>query len=121
MKVEDRFLRYVTYDTQSDETSPACPSTPGQLALAKALAEEMRAMGVQDARVDENGYVYGHLAGNTQQPLPAIGLIAHMDTAQEVSGKNVKPQVFQNYQGGVLELGHGYVLNPEEHPALLST
>lgn len=120
MKVEDRFLRYVTYDTQSEETSPACPSTPGQLVLAKALVEEMRAMGIQNARVDENGYVYGRLGGNTQQPLPAIGLIAHMDTAQEVSGKNVNPQVFRNYQGGVLELGQGYFLNPEEHPALLS-
>lgn len=121
MKVEDRFLHYVTYDTQSNEASPDCPSTPGQKLLAQALVKEMQSMGIADAQMDENGYVYGHLAANVQQPVPAIGLIAHMDTAQEVSGRDVTPKVFRNYQGEVLKLGHGYTLEPGEQPMLLST
>lgn len=120
MKVEDRFLHYVTYDTQSNEASPDCPSTPGQKLLAQALVKEMQSMGIADAQMDENGYVYGHLAANVQQPVPAIGLIAHMDTAQEVSGRDVTPKVFRNYQGEVLKLGHGYTLEPGEQPMLLS-
>lgn len=120
MKVEDRFLHYVTYDTQSDEASSQCPSTPGQKLLAQALVQEMQSIGISDAQMDENGYVYGHLAANVQKTVPAIGLIAHMDTAQEVSGRNVTPKVFRNYQGEALNLGHGVTLEPGEHPVLLS-
>ncbi|MFR3880879.1 MAG: peptidase T, partial [Oscillospiraceae bacterium] len=86
--VVERFLRYVTFDTQSDEESDTCPSTEKQKALAAALVEEMRGMGIADARMDENGYVYGTVPGDPE--LPTIGLIAHMDTAPDASGANIK-------------------------------
>ncbi len=92
-----RFLRYVTFDTGSDEYTGSFPSTPGQLVLAKALVEEMKAMGIRDARMDEKGYVYGTVPGNPE--LPTIGLIAHMDTSKDVSGANVKAKVVE-YGGG---------------------
>lgn len=120
MKVENRFLNYVTYDTQSDENSPSCPSTPGQKVFGQALVKEMLAMGIADARMDENGYVYGSVPANIQEKVPAIGLIAHMDTALEVSGKDVKPQVVSSYNGEVIRLGHGYCLDPKDFPVLLS-
>ena len=95
--VSSRFLRYVSFDTQSDEFSETCPSTAKQLVLGKALVEEMLAMGIKDAHMDENGYVYGTVPGDPA--LPAIGLIAHMDTAPDCSGANVKAQVIA-YEGG---------------------
>ena len=82
--VVDRFLKYVSFDTQSDETSETCPSTMKQKDLGAALVEEMKAMGIQDARMDENGYVYGTVPGDPA--LPTIGLIAHMDTSPDASG-----------------------------------
>ena len=95
--VSKRFLRYVTFDTTSDEFSENCPSTPNQLTLGKALVEEMLSMGIVDARMDENGYIYGTVPGDPN--LPAIGLIAHMDTSPACSGKDIKAQVVQ-YSGG---------------------
>ncbi len=80
MTATERFLNYVTYDTASDENSPTCPSTEKQRVLARALAEEMKGLGIDDARVDEHGYVYGSIPENAPG-LPAIGLIAHMDVA----------------------------------------
>ena len=102
--VSSRFLRYVSFDTQSDEFSETCPSTAKQLALGKALVKEMLAMGIQDAYMDENGYVYGTVPGDPS--LPTIGLIAHMDTAPDCSGANVKARVV-TYEGGDI------LLNPE--------
>ena len=95
--VVERFLRYVTFDTQSDEESDTCPSTEKQKALAAALVEEMRGMGIADARMDENGYVYGTVPGDPE--LPTIGLIAHMDTAPDAPGANIKAKVVA-YDGG---------------------
>ena len=86
--VTERFLRYVSLDTQSDEFSETCPSTEKQKALGALLVEEMRAMGIADARMDEHGYVYGTVPGDPS--LPTIGLIAHMDTSPDISGANVK-------------------------------
>ena len=103
--VSSRFLRYVSFDTQSDEFSETCPSTAKQLDLGKALVEEMLAMGIQDAHMDKNGYVYGTVPGDPN--LPTIGLIAHMDTAPDCSGANVKAQVVA-YEGGDV------LLNPEK-------
>lgn len=90
-KVEERFLRYVKFDTQSDENSETCPSSEKQKILGAALVEEMLEMGIVDACMDENGYVYGTVPGDPQ--LPVIGLIAHMDTSPDASGANVKPKI----------------------------
>ena len=95
--VTERFLKYVTFDTQSDEFSETCPSTDKQRVFAAALVEEMLAMGIRDAHMDENGYVYGTVPGDPS--LPTIGLIAHMDTSPDASGANVKARVVE-YNGG---------------------
>ncbi len=95
--VVERFLRYVSMETTSCEDNPTCPSTPGQRVLGKALVEEMKQMGIADARMDENGYVYGTVPGDPR--LPAIGLIAHMDTAPDASGANIKARIVP-YEGG---------------------
>ena len=103
--VSERFLRYVGYHTTSDEFSETCPSTSRQKLLGAALVEEMLAMGIKDAHMDEHGYVYGTVPGD--QSLPTIGLIAHMDTAPDMSGENVKAKIVE-YQGGDI------LLNPEQ-------
>ena len=95
--VVDRFLKYVSFDTQSDENSETCPSTMKQKDLGAALVEEMLAMGIADARMDNNGYVYGTVPGDPS--LPTIGLIAHMDTSPDASGANVKAKIVE-YNGG---------------------
>lgn len=100
----DRFLKYVTYDTQSDEEVTAFPSTEKQKVLAADLAAELKAMGLKDAHMDENGYVMATLPSNSAKDVPAIGFIAHMDTSPAVSGANVKPVVHKNYQGGDIRL-----------------
>ncbi|WP_322863796.1 peptidase T [Aeromonas allosaccharophila] len=101
----ERFLRYVTFHTRSDETNPACPSSEGQLIFARALQEEMKALGLTQVTLDEHGYLTGCLPGN-QPDAPAIGLIAHMDTA-DYEAEQVKPQIIENYQGGDICLGKG--------------
>ncbi len=103
--VSQRFLRYVTFDTQSDEFSESCPSTQKQLALGNALVEEMQAMGISDVHMDANGYIYGTVPGDPS--LPTIGLIAHMDTSPSYSGAGVKAQTVL-YEGGDI------LLNPQE-------
>ena len=95
--VQERFLRYVRFDTTSDEFSETCPSTSKQKVLGQALVEEMLSMGIADARMDENGYVYGTVPGDPN--LPTIGLIAHMDTAPDASGANIQAKVIP-YEGG---------------------
>ena len=98
--VAERFLRYVSFDTMSDEFSETCPSTAKQLALGKALVEEMLAMGIKDAYMDNNGYIYGTVPGD--QELPTIGLVAHMDTSPSCSGANVKAQTVLYHGGDIL-------------------
>ena len=95
--VQDRFLRYVSFDTQSDEFSETCPSTAKQKLLGAALVEEMKQMGITDARMDEHGYVYGTVPGDPR--LPTIGLIAHMDTSPDASGADIKAKIVE-YTGG---------------------
>ncbi len=103
--VLDRFLRYVRYDTQASETSTTYPSTPGQLVLLRDLADELRAMGVADAAVDEHGYVMATIpATTTKVNVPVIGVIAHVDTSPEMSGANVRPIVHRAYDGRDLVL-----------------
>lgn len=117
MTVSERFLKYVSYNTRSDEESETCPSTKGQLTLGKALVEEMLAMGIQDAYMDEDGYVYGTVPGDPR--LPTIGLIAHMDTSPDASGENVKPRVVV-YEGGDICLNEekGIYLCPSDYESL---
>ena len=115
--VVERFLRYVSYETTSDEFSETCPSTPGQKVLGAALAEEMKAMGIMDAHMDENGYVYGTVPGDPT--LPTIGLIAHMDTAPDASGKNIRARVVE-YNGGdvLLNAEKGIYLREKDYESL---
>ncbi|MGB5803741.1 MAG: peptidase T [Vibrio anguillarum] len=115
----ERFLRYVSFDTQSHPASRRCPSSVGQMTFAHTLHEELIALGLTDATVDEHGYVMAKLQSNVDDPVPAIGFIAHMDTAPDASGKHVKPQIVENYQGGDIALGKGdEVLSPIQYPDL---
>lgn len=118
MSVLDRFLRYVSYDTQSDPYSDAHPSTAKQKVLGEALAAELAQMGLQNAHMDENGYVYAHLPATPGcEGTPCMGLIAHMDTASGASGANVKPQIVR-YEGGDIPLGHGEVMRAADYDCL---
>lgn len=119
--VTDRFLRYVVIDTQSDARSPTQPSTEKQKNLGRLLAEELLAIGVTDAHLDEHGYVYGTIPATTSKNnVPVICFTAHMDTAPDFSGTGVKPQVVKNYQGGDIQLvgDRTQVIRVSEHPVL---
>ena len=113
--VSERFLRYVSFDTQSDECSETCPSTEKQKTLGQQLVKEMQAMGICDARMDENGYVYGTVPGDPS--FPAIGLIAHMDTSPDISGANVCPKIVK-YEGGDISLNDHTVMREADFPSL---
>jgi tripeptide aminopeptidase len=113
-----RFTRYVQIDTQSRPDRERCPSTPGQLELARVLVEDLQAIGLSDAAVDENGYVYATLPATVPET-PVIGLLAHMDTSPDASGAGVRPIVHRDYDGGVIELPHGGTrLDPATMPDL---
>ena len=115
--VVDRFLKYVSFDTQSDENSETCPSTAKQKLLGAALVEEMLAMGIADARMDENGYVYGTVPGDPS--LPTIGLIAHMDTSPDASGCDVKAKIVEYHGGDVcLNEEKGIFLKEKDYESL---
>lgn len=115
----ERFFRYVQIDTQSNGSVATCPSTSGQLDLANQLKTEMEALGLADVSLDEHGYLMARLPSNTTADVPAIGFIAHMDTAPDASGLNVRPQIVENYQGGDIALGKGdEVLSPFQYPDL---
>ena len=115
--VVERFLRYVSYETTSDEFSETCPSTPKQRLLGQQLVKEMLEMGIEDARIDENGYVYGSIPGDPA--LPVIGLIAHMDTAPDASGANIRAKIVP-FDGSDICLNEeqGIYLRESEYPAL---
>ena len=115
MTVSERFLKYVSFDTQSDEASESCPSTAKQKLLGAALVEEMKAMGIADAYMDADGYVYGTVPGTPGAPV--IGLIAHMDTSPDCSGANVRPRIVE-YSGGNIRLNDTDVLSPADFPRL---
>ena len=115
MRAYERFLNYIQYDTASDADSPTCPSTEKQLALGRALAGEMKAMGIADARIDEYGYVYGSIPANTEG-LPSIGLIAHMDVVDCVPSAPMNASIIEDYDGGPVTLKNGLVLDPAVFP-----
>lgn len=115
--VTERFLEYVSFDTQSDEFSETCPSSDKQKALAKFLVAQMQQMGIADARMDENGYVYGTVPGDPR--LPTIGLIAHMDTSPDASGANIQARIVEYHGGDVcLNEEKGIFLRESDYPSL---
>lgn len=120
--VLDRFLRYVVIDTQSDPRSTAQPTTEKQKDLSRLLVEELKAIGVSDAHLDEHGYVYGTIPSNTEKTVPVICFCSHVDTAPDFSGTGVKPRLIRNYQGGDIPLpaDAARVIRVSEHPELLN-
>jgi tripeptide aminopeptidase len=119
--VVERFLNYVKIDTQSDPNSPTCPSTEKQKDLGRVLVQELIAMGITDAHLDEYGYVYATIESNTTKNVPVICFCSHMDTSPDCSGKNVNPQVYKNYDGKDIVLINDttQVIKVSEHPSLL--
>jgi tripeptide aminopeptidase len=118
--VTERFLRYVTIDTQSDPESPTCPSTEKQKDLGRLLVSELQALGLADAHLDENGYVYATIPATTSKKVPVICFCSHMDTSPDCAGANVKPQVVRDYRGGDITLpaDPSQIIRVAEHPAL---
>ena len=121
MALVERFLKYVSFDTQSSEETEVTPSTPGQMVFAKYLKEELESLGLEDITLDEHGYLFATLPANIDKPVPTIGFIAHMDTSPDMSGKDVSPRIVQNYDGSdiVLCAGENVVLSPSQFPELL--
>ncbi|WP_210364017.1 peptidase T [Bacillus sp. REN3] len=119
-EIIERFTTYVKVDTQSNEDSSTCPSTEGQLTLANMLVEELKTIGMEDVTMDENGYVMATLPANTEKDVPTIGFLAHVDTATDFTGKNVNPQVVENYDGEPLLLNKelNILLSPADFPEL---
>ena len=119
MNVTDRFLKYVKFDTKSDENTGVTPSTPGQMVFAKYLKEELEALGLTEITLDDNAYLMATLPANTDEEIPTIGFIAHLDTSPDMSGENVNPQMV-DYKGGDITLNadKGIVLSPSQFPEL---
>lgn len=116
----DRLLKYVKFDTESDENSGTTPSTKKQLALAEELKNELLQLGLKDAEVDSNGYVMATLESNIDKKVKTIGFIAHMDTSPDMSGKDVKPKFVENYDGKDIKLNDNVILSPKDFPELLN-
>ena len=120
MDIAERFINYTKFDTQSAEDSQTVPSTPKQLIFAQYLKKELEDEGLKDVEMDEMGYIYATLPGNTDKDVPTIGFIAHYDTALDASGANIKARVVSNYDGGDIELSPGIVSSPKKFPELLA-
>ena len=122
MNIEERFLKYISFDTQSDPHSTTTPSSMKQLELGKYLVEEMKKIGIEDAHLDQSGIVYGTIPARGEHHGPVIGFVAHMDTSPDASGQNVKPQVIRDYQGDTICLNQEkkLYLDPHEFPELLN-
>lgn len=122
MALVERFLKYVSFDTQSSEETEVTPSTPGQMVFARYLKEELESLGLEDITLDEHGYLFATLPANIDKPVPTIGFIAHMDTSPDMSGKDVSPRIVQNYDGSDIVLceEEKVVLSPEQFPELLA-
>lgn len=118
--VVEKFMKYVKFDTKSDDSSNTTPTTKGQLVLGEELTKELKAIGMQDVSMDENGYVMATLPSNVNKEVPTIGFIAHIDTSPDMSGTNVNPQFVENYDGGdiVLNAEQNIVLSPKDSPEL---
>ena len=121
MTLVERFLKYVSFDTQSSEETNVTPSTPGQMVFAKYLKEELEALGLQEITLDDNGYLFATLPANTDKEVPVVGFIAHMDTSPDMSGANVSPRIVKDYDGKDIVLceEENIVLSPVQFPELL--
>ena len=119
MKIEDRFINYTKFDTQSAEDSDTVPSTSKQLIFAKYLKEELEKEGLEDVEMDDMGYIYATLPANTKKKVPTIGFISHYDTALDASGANIKARIIRGYDGKDIELSPGVISSPEKFPELL--
>ena len=121
MALVERFLKYVSFDTQSSEETRITPSTPGQMVFAKYLKSELESLGLEEITLDEHGYLFATLPASTDKEIPTIGFIAHMDTSPDMSGKDVTPRIVENYNGSdiVLDAEERVVLSPAQFPELL--
>lgn len=121
MTVIERFLKYVTFDTQSDESTGVTPSTPKQMVFAQYLKTELEELGLKDISLDENGYLFATLPSNVDYEVPVVGFIAHMDTSPDMSGENVKPHIVEKYDGKDIPLcaEENIILSPANFPELL--
>ena len=121
MEIKERFLNYVSFDTQSDSYSHTVPSTSKQLKLGNYLVEELKSLGIENAKIDEFGVVYGTISSNNNHQGDVIGFIAHMDTSPDASGKDIHPQIIKDYQGQKITLNEDkeLYLDPEQYPQLL--
>lgn len=119
MNITERFLKYVSFDTQSSEETGTTPSTQKQMVFAKVLHDELIKEGLQDVELDSLGYLYATLPSNTSKSIPTIGFISHLDTSPDASGTNVKPQIINNYDGKDITLSADKVLSPKQFPELL--
>jgi tripeptide aminopeptidase len=121
MTITERFLKYVSFTTTSDENTKMTPSTPGQLVFAQYLLEELKSIGLQEVDLDKNGYIMATLPANTNKNIPTIGFISHMDTSPDMSGRNVKPRIVNNYDGNDILLNDEkvIVLETEKYPEIL--
>ena len=122
MNLVERFLKYVSFDTQSDELTRLTPSTPGQMVFAKYLKSELESLGLEEITLDEYGYLFATLPANTEKEVPTIGFIAHMDTSPDMSGKDITPRIVENYNGSdiVLNAEDRVILSPAQFPELLT-
>lgn len=121
MTLVERFLKYVSFDTQSNDESGVTPSTDKQMVFARYLKTELEDLGLEEIELDEHGYLYATLPANTDKPVPTVGFIAHMDTSPDCSGANVNPRIVENYDGSdiVLCAEEGIILSPAQFPELL--
>lgn len=115
----NRFLKYVSFDTQSSESSDTTPSTDKQMVFAEFLRDELESIGLKDVELDSNGYLYATLPSNMDRQVPTVGFIAHMDTSPDCSGKDVRPRIIENYDGTDIILSEGIVTSPSKFPELL--
>lgn len=116
-KIVERFIKYIGIDTKSDENSNTCPSTKGQLELGKLLVGELKELGLEDVKQDENGYIYATLKSNIDKKVPTIGFISHLDTSPDIDGKCINPKIF-TYEGGDIKLNDQYTMTEKEFPYL---
>ena len=122
MNITDRFLKYVSFCTTSDENTGMTPSTPGQMEFARFLADELKTIGLQEVSLDGNGYIMATLPANMESEdskIPVVGFIAHMDTSPDASGKHIQPRIVKNYDGKDIELSDGIILETAKYPEIL--
>lgn len=122
MTLTERFLKYVSFDTQSDESSGITPSTPGQRVFAEYLKKELEDLGLTEISLDENGYLFATLPSNIEKEVPTVGFIAHLDTSPDMTGKNVTPRIVESYDGKdiILCQKENIILSPKQFPELLA-